>query len=74
LRVVKIRERFAARHRNAPNTEKLNINVVGESLLESRALFPPKRVVLSVHLVGERNLFPVVGGEESDLRETVKGR
>ena len=60
------------RHHDPPNTEKLNVNVDGESLLESRTLFPPKRVVLGVHFVGERDLFPVLGGKESDLRETVR--
>ena len=55
------------RHRNPPNTEELDVDVDGESLLESRTLLPPKRVILGIHLVGERNLLPVVGREESDL-------
>ena len=36
-------------------------------------MFPAERVVLGVHLVGEWNLFPVICGEEPDLREREGG-
>jgi len=72
----RVRQCFTAGPGNGPNAEELNVDIDGESLLEGRTLFPAERVILSVHLVGERNLFPVVGGEEPDLRRkgAVRGR
>ena len=36
-------------------------------------MLPTKRVILGIHLVGERNLFSVVRREEPDLGEVVRG-
>ena len=68
--MVKFSQSFTSRHEDAPEAEKLDINVDREGFLESRTLFPPERVIL---LVSERDLFLVVGGEEPELKGGGKG-
>lgn len=72
IRVASVRCIFVeTRHWNTPNPDEPNVNIY---FLESWTLLPLKRVVLSVYLVGGRELFPFVSREESDLRETVRER
>lgn len=53
-----------------PDTEKLDVHVDRERLLERSALLPAQLVGLGEHLVRERHLLAVARGEESDLMKS----
>ena len=52
-----------------PDSNKVNLDVDGKSLLELVAHFPAYWIGSLVHLVRKRDLLKIAGGEEANLVE-----
>lgn len=51
----------------APDAEKVNLDLDGKRISECATLFPPHRIVPRVHFVSKWDLLPIVRRKESDL-------